>query len=386
LSREAGAQAVADSSFAIVANGFADGPAQALRDYLVGRGAKVVTVFHPLTREQGTMHVVAEYVAGEVVRTRDIRIPLRPPLSFAVDAFIPLRLPRVDIWFGFNPLACARGLAARRLGRAERVVLWSVDFVPDRFGRGTPLTNLYDRLDRRCCTNADVRVELSDAAREARDARHGLTGAEAPTHVVPMGAWLERVPTVPPDGYRRRAAVFLGHLVPRQGVTVLLDAIALLRGRGDEVTLEVIGGGEQESELREKAHMLGLDDAVRFHGFVTGMEGVERLLAAASVAVAPYAPSEASFTRWADPGKLKAYLAAGLPIVLTEVPPNAIELARDAGAEIVPYDAQAIADAIARALASPDDWRARRSAGLAYARRFNWPALLSGLTANLGLR
>ena len=52
--------------------------------------------------------------------------------------------------------------------------------------------------------------------------------------------------------------------------------------------------------------------------------------------------------RQADPGKLKVYLAAGLPILLTDVPPNAQELAAIGGAEIVPADAGAFADAIER--------------------------------------
>ncbi len=372
-------------SFAIVSNGFGDGPAQALRDYLVDRGAAVLAVSHPLTREQGVTHVVAEYAAGRRTRTRSIAVPIRPPLSFAVDPFVPLRLPRVDVWFGFNPLACGRGLVGRTLGQAERVVLWSVDFVPERFGRGTPVTRLYDRLDRLCCTNGDARVELSTAARDGRNRRHGLHGAEIPTYVVPMGAWLDRVPTVPRDGFRRRRIVYLGHLVPRQGVATLLDAVSLLRARGDEVSLDVIGTGSQQPELLERARALGICDVVRFHGFVDDAGKVERLLAEASIAVAPYEPSETTFTRYADPGKLKAYIAAGLPTVLTDVPPNAGELAREAGAEIAPYAAGAIADAIASGLSSEAAWQARRDAALTHARRFDWSVLLRGLLSNLGL-
>jgi len=97
-------------SFAIVANGFAEGPAQALRDYLIARGARVVMVSHPLTPEQGRRHVVTTYADGRAVRTRTKWTPLRPPVSFAADPVVPLNLPRVDAWFGFNPLACARGL------------------------------------------------------------------------------------------------------------------------------------------------------------------------------------------------------------------------------------------------------------------------------------
>jgi glycosyltransferase involved in cell wall biosynthesis len=359
----------------IVSNGFADGPAQALRDYLVARGAHVVTVFHPLTPEQGTRHRIATYAAGDRVGERVIALPLRPPASYALDPFVPLLPPKVDAWFGFNPLACARGLLPRRSGR---VTLWSVDFVPDRFGAGTLPTRIYDRLDRLCCERADARVELSDAARDGRNARHGLSGDAAQAHVVPMGAWTERVPTTPADGSARRRVVFLGHLVERQGVATLLEALA-----GTDIAVDVVGTGPLEAELRAHAGTLGV--RATFHGYVKDHRDVERLLGAASVAVAPYRRTDDTFTRYADPGKLKAYLAAGLPIVLTDVPPNAHELAAAAGADVVDDDAGALREGIERALASPADWEARRAAALAYARRFDWNVLLGDLLATLGL-
>jgi glycosyltransferase involved in cell wall biosynthesis len=369
-------------TYAIASNGFAEGPAQALRDYLVEREARVVTIFHPLTAEQGTRHVIATYAHGDRVDERSVRLPLRPPLSFALDPFVPLRSPRVDVWFGFNPLACARGLLARSRGRARFVALWSVDFVPDRFGPGA-LTRLYDRLDRLCCIRADARIELSQAAREGRNARHGLTGDAARAHVAPMGAWLDRVPTTPPDGYRRRSVVFLGHLVARQGVATLLDALALLSARDERITADIIGTGPLEGDLRNQAQHLDLAGNVTFHGYVADHRDAEGILARGSVAVAPYGQQEETFTRYADPGKLKAYLAAGLPIVLTDVPPNARELEREAGAELVADDPRAFADGISRALASPEQWRARRESALAYARRFDWNTLLAEALAKL---
>lgn len=355
-------------SVAIVSNGFADGPAQALRDYLVAGRGDVVTVFHPLTPEQGTRHHIARYAGGELVAERSVRLPLKPPVSFALDPFVPLLPPQVHAWFGFNPLACARGLVAR----TDRVVLWSVDFVPDRFGRGTIATRIYDRLDRLCCVRADARVELSEAARDARNRRHDLVGEAASAHVVPMGAWIDRVPTTTIESFRQGRVVFLGHLVERQGVATLLDALA---GR----PADVIGTGPLETTLRARAKN------VTFHGYVADHREVERLLSRAAVAVAPYRQSDDTFTRYADPGKLKAYLAAGLPIVLTDVPPNARELATKAGAQIVADDPAALADGISRALASPDEWRSRHEAALAYARGFDWNVLLGALLENLDL-
>ena len=123
-----------------------------------------------------------------------------------------------------------------------------------------------------------------------------------------------------------------------------------------------------------------------FHGYVADHREVEQLLSRSSVAVAPYAQTVETFTRYADPGKLKAYLAAGLPVVLTDVPPNARELESEAGAEVVADDPAAFAAAIARALAAPAAWQARRESALAYARRFDWNALLGNLLAELDLR
>ena len=364
---------------AIVSNGFADGPAQALRDYLVARDVHVVTIFHPLTAEQGTRHRITVYGDGGLATERSVRLPLRPPASFVLDPFVPLFPAQVDVWFGFNPLACARGLVARSQRRAHRVVLWSVDFVPDRFGPKTLPTRIYDRIDRLCCTRADARVELSEAARDGRNRRHDLPPESAHAHVVPMGAWIDRVPTTPPNGFLQRRVVFLGHLVARQGVRTLLEALSTLR----DVAADVIGTGPLEAELREHARRDGLD--VTFHGYVVDHRQVEQLLSRSSVAVAPYAQTDETFTRYADPGKLKAYLAAGLPIVLTDVPPNARELEAQAGADVVADDPAGLADAISRALGSPEEWQLRREAALAYARRFDWDVLLGDLLSGLDL-
>jgi glycosyltransferase involved in cell wall biosynthesis len=371
------------SSFTIVANGFADGPAQALRDHLCARGALVHTVWHPLTAEDGTSHVIETWEADALAATRTVRTPLRPPTSYAVDPLLPVRMPPVDVWFGFNPSACARGLLDRRLRRARRVVLWSVDFVPDRFGRRTLQTRIYDRLDKLCCTRADARVELTEIAVLARNRRHGLPPNGSVVHVVPMGAWLDRVPTVSPEAWQRRRVVLLAHLVHRQGADLLLDALALLHDA--DVSADVIGTGPLEQSLRHRAKELGLQDAVTFHGFVADHREVERILAHGSLGVAPYRPGEGTFTTHADPGKLKSYVAAGLPAVLTDVPPNAHELAAEGVAEIIAFDAHALADAIRHLLDSPVEWQRRSTAALAYSKRFDWPVLLDGLMAELGL-
>lgn len=374
-----GPSRIADSTFAVVANGASDGPpASALREFLVANGAaRVTAVLHPLSAEDPPRHEIAVYERGAQVRRRSVRAPSRPPYTYPLDVAIPMRMQHVDGWFAFNNLVCARGLLARRARRAGRVVYWAVDFVPDRFGPGA-LTKVYDRLDRWCCRRADLRVEVSTAARAGRDQRHALVRTNsAPAHVAPIGAWLDRVATAPADGYKARRIVFIGHLVARMGVDVMVQALALLQQRGVEFVADVAGRGPLEAQLREQAAAAGLDGRLRFHGFIPDHRDLEALLGTGSVALAPYADVADSFTRFADPGKLKSYLAAGLPIITTDVSPTARELAQRAGAEVVDYDAHAFADAIERALASPQQWQERRAAALRYATGFDWNTILA---------
>ena len=342
----------------------------------------MTTILHPLEGASGQSHEIVVYEPHRA-RRRMVKLPSRPPLTFPLDLLVPLVPPAVDCWFALNSLACARGLLARRLGRAGRVAYWCIDFVPDRFGEGR-LTRVYDSLDALCCTSADARFELSEAALEGRNRRHALPPSRmAPAQVVPMGAWVHRVPRTPPDGWRARRVIFAGGLVERQGVDVLITALGLLAARGVEFGADVIGRGPLDQHLRGAAHRLGLDGRVEFHGFVPDA-GMERLLSQASVAVAPYATSATSFTRFADPGKLKAYLAAGLPIVTTDVPPNADELQRRGGAEVVDFEPEALADALERGLASPEQWQQRRLAALTLAATFDWPPTFARAVAALG--
>src|SRR5205085_10434097 len=117
---------------------------------------------------------------------------------------------------------------------------------------------------------------------------------------------------------------------------------------------------------------LGLGDRVRFLGFLSDHREVEGLVATSSIAAAPYATGMESFTKYADPSKLRTYTGAGLPIVLTDVPPNAHELEREAGASVVADTPAAFAAAIEEILWSPEEWKRRRAAALAYAEGFDW--------------
>ena len=375
---------IQNAGFAIVANGFAEGgPAQAVRDFLVRRRAgRVVAVFHPLTRDDAGRHEMTTWENGVLVTKRTWSLPSRPPITFPLDLLTPISMPKVDCWFGFNALACWRGIRARDRRQTQKAIYWCVDFVRSRFGPGL-VTRFYERLDGFCCSRADLRFDISQPAAEARAARHAGRRL-APTRIVPIGAWLDQVVVTPQDGYRSRSVIYLGNLIRTQGGPMLLDALAVLAKRHQPFTAEIIGRGPLLEELQAKAREAGIADRVRFHGYVEDPHAVDRILASGAVGVAAYDTEIESFTRWADPAKLKSYLAAGLPIIVTDVPPNANMLAEANAAVIAPFRAAAIADAIEQVMSDGEMWKRRRQAALDVVKQFDWANILSGALETAG--
>jgi glycosyltransferase involved in cell wall biosynthesis len=359
-----------DTSFLLITSGSSESvPASAFRDWLLERGARVSMVVHPLAASDRGYHRILRYTDGQLSSERRIRLPSTPPLTYPLDLLAPPLLPRGDVVIAFNNLHAARAL----LSRPRRTVIYcAVDFVPHRFGAGTLLTRVFEEVDRWVCGRVAARFELSQTGLDGRNETLGLVGKAARAEVVPVGAWLDRLPQVPEDGDTARRVIFMGHLVERMGVGTLLDALALLRDRGVTVTADIIGHGPIGDALQLRSRRLGLSELLHWHGFVEDHRELEALLAQASIAVAPYSTQVESFTRFADPGKIKSYLAAGLPILMTDVPPNAEDVAANGGAQIVEDSPEAFAAAIETLLSDADLWRRRRSLALSYVRRFDW--------------
>ena len=364
--------------FLIVASGYASGPAQALVDFLRMSDLDIIEFLqHPLVAEGPGEHIQTVFRKNEAPKVKVRRRPNKPPVTYGFDFLTPLYIRRSDVWVSFNALATFQGLILRKLGRTKFVIHWSVDFVPRRFSNSF-VNWLYETLDKRCCEVADLRVELSNAALQNRNQHYGLSNKSfAQTLVIPMGFWNDKVPVCSEQAWQERRIVFLGHLVDRMGLDVLLLACKILRSRNIPFQLDIIGGGPLSDWLQAQIEIDSLEDCVSLKGFVADHAHLASLLATASMGVAPYAPDSDSFTRFADPGKLKDYLGAGLPILLTDVPPNAAELAQQGGAEIVAHDADAIADAIQSLLEDESEWKKRRLNALRYREQFDWKIMLN---------
>lgn len=162
-------------------------------------------------------------------------------------------------------------------------------------------------------------------------------------------------------------AVFVGALRPWHGVEGAIDALVRTT---HPVHLLVVGDGEIAPDLRSRASALGLSDRVHLVGQLPHDE-VALALAAADTAIAPYPQLEGfSFS----PLKLYEYLAAGVPVIASDVGQVSDALAAGAFGTLVPAgDIAALANALDR-IGSPESLE-RADAGRRFARaHHDWSA------------
>jgi glycosyltransferase involved in cell wall biosynthesis len=194
-------------------------------------------------------------------------------------------------------------------------------------------------------------------------------GARPHVAVIPDGARTPSTDTASATGDGNTVA-YAGHLYPWKGVDVLLEAIARVpQARG-----LIVGGHDAEPDLarlRALAQQLGVASRVTFTGLVEPGK-VPELLHAASVLVLPN-PASAISTRYTSPLKLFEYLAAGRPIVASDLP-SMREVLHDGvdGLLVPPGDAPSLAAAIDRVLTDPALARRLSAAAAALAPEYTW--------------
>ena len=283
-----------------------------------------------------------------------------------------LRRLRVDVFHGMDHVGIPL------VGRSGKYVVTVHDVIPlilpETF---TPRHRLVVRLAlARVRRKADLVVVPSHAVKRDVVRRVGLP--EARVVVTPEGCEPRFRPVRSETALRDVAARYglppryvlaVGTLEPRKNLTTLLQVFARLRREGGvdpELHLVLAGArGWLDEPIFRTVRSLGLEDAVRFPGFIDD----DDLPAVYSRAALFAFPS--LYEGFGLP--LLEAMACGVPVVTSNIS-SMPEVAGDAAVLVDPRDADGLAAAIARVLRDEALRERLRAAGIARAREFSWEA------------
>jgi glycosyltransferase involved in cell wall biosynthesis len=204
----------------------------------------------------------------------------------------------------------------------------------------------------------------------------------AKVFVIPHGSADNRVAAPPRRRNRWPMALTWGLLGPGKGIEHAIDAVALLRERGLQVTYTVAGQTHPRVRVREgeayrrsleaRARARGVADLVHFVGRFLPAAALSRLIGAADVVLLPYDSLEQVTS-----GVLIEAVTAGKPVVSTSFP-HAVELLADgAGLVVQRRDPAAIASALSRVVTEPGLSERMRRHAADLAPQLLWPAVAS---------
>lgn len=170
--------------------------------------------------------------------------------------------------------------------------------------------------------------------------------------------------------------VFIGRFAEWVDFDTILGGFAVASREHPGARLLLVGDGNERDAVDATIARLGISDRVVRMGFVSDPGRVLALLGASSVALSANRPAYRARIG-VSPVKLAEYLAAGRPIVATDIP-GVREAVEGAGAGIVtPVDAGAFGAAISELLRDPRRRAAMGEAGRrAAVERYSWRSVV----------
>jgi glycosyltransferase involved in cell wall biosynthesis len=222
-------------------------------------------------------------------------------------------------------------------------------------------SELYQRnraLETECMLAADLVVTLGEAMQEEIVAR----GVPAEKILIVPNAVSQEFLQPLPDAGNLRAELGIKpeeyvvgevtSLVPHEGIGTLLEATAILRGRGVPTRALIVGDGPERFALQRQAAESGLAEAAVFTGRVPAAQ-VRQFHALLDVFVVPRTPDRVC--QLVTPLKPVEAMASGLCVVTSEVKAlTEIVKHEVTGMQTVSQDPVSLADSLEHLLYSPD--------------------------------
>jgi glycosyltransferase involved in cell wall biosynthesis len=360
------------------------GPSEALENYLRSRSDRLGVIYHPFHYCADRRSIAKNYENGrQIYEKRRCGWALPGLLTYVKDAFFSLFfflgfLGRFDTCVACDPLNAVVAIALKKCGLIDRVIFYTIDWMPGRFA-SKALNAVYHGLDRFCLNNCDAAWNISPRIVEVRH-EQGLPDDR--NVLVPVGVDLEKIDLPDKSGKTPRDLVLLGALSPSKGVDLVIEAWPKLTERFPELRLHVIGKTPNNAiedgvvYAPYEPRLSALGQSVVLHG-VMNHDAVLAALPAFDMSLALYRPTDNNLSRWADPSRVKDYLACGLPVVITDVPEIAKDVAAQQAGVVAAYTAEAVEAAVAAMVDDPDRWRAMRDAAVAYMQRYRWSAIFN---------
>ena len=352
------------------------GPPDDLAEYASHKAREVLYIGHPLFPGEISKTFVKTFVKKDLKEQHIMRPKLPSIIPYFFDFLLSIivvlsKRKKYDVFFGIDPLNALAGLVLKKLGIVRFVVLYTIDYVPQRF-KSRVLNRLYHLIDFHCVNNCNATWNLSERMSQQRRREYGDRIIVERQFTVPLGIHFNRIRKNAMNFRNQGKLIYVGRLEKLFGVELVVESFARLTKEFPNLELTIVGNGELEHQLREMVKTFSLEKNVKFRGVIQSHIELERLISEHTIGFAVYAPIQNSYKQYTDVGKPKLYMACGLPVVITRTPPIAKEIERTGAGIIVDYNPESVVRAVKTLLLDNILYEQYRESAILFAKQFDW--------------
>jgi len=293
--------------------------ADMLLDYLKDNKAKLIERINLPLPELPYMKKanIEIYEQGKIKESRKTLSFIKPIWlayilqSFQLMFFVFSSKRTFDILIAQDSLLAFLGIIFRTFGKCKKVIFFSHGIDKQRFGNSI-LNSLYCLLDSFSARRSDFNWFMSKNMIPIRRKQKIKDGAMF---------WIPS--TVPIKLIKRKEVgkkhtiVFLGTVDDKNGALLLPKMMLEVIKNIPDAVLDVMGDGPLFGWLKKEVNKLSLKNNVNLLGHMK-FKDFSTKLTNYSIGISPYKFSEQNLTPLSDSLKMRLYLAAGLPVVITK--------------------------------------------------------------------
>lgn len=368
----------------IVIHEAATGPGHDLKDYLLGKNVDdLLFIAHPLffvksSRKNSSYFEL--YKKGKLIKKHiglhynfpEIFLYIKDTIYTILWSFTIKG--KIDLYVGLGNLNAIVGILLRFFGKVDKSIYYVIDYIPNRF-QNPLLNSFYHQVEKICALYSDRTWNLSPRMIEERNKKWNRSFPNQ--YVVLHGVHFDRIHRVPFESINKTEIIYMGGLLKKQGVQIVLEALPIISKRIKNIMFTIIGSGEYKEELERLVKKLRIEKYVQFLGYIADHHEVENRLAKAAIAIAMYEENKDNFTYYTDPGKVKNYLGAAVPVLITDVPYIARVIEKAQCGIIVSYDKDIVAKKLIEFLTDLEKMKAYRKNSVEFAKKYDWDKIFT---------
>jgi len=244
---------------------------------------------------------------------------------------------RFELFIGEGHIYSSAGIILKYLGFFNKIIYSSGDYFVD--------VKSFQIIDKFLSKHVDAIWSASDRMCKERLKNIVTINPNGIQLTMPLGVEMKKN-IIKENKLDTKNILFIGNIQEHQGLDLFIDSMPELIKKFPDMKLDVIGTGMHQNNIKEKVSKLDLTNYVTFHGFIECQDKTDEIFSKCVCGIALYIPELSGFTKLSDPGKIKDYLSAGLPVITTKVFNFSQEISKEKAGIVIDYNKDQLIKAV----------------------------------------